>query len=239
MISNGAFRIPAIAETVPDSERSRRILAAERVEVIEHGHPALQEREVVTVGVGTATGDDVGGDAGQPDVEKEAGRVVDQVVVLVGPHEGFILRGLAVLEPCVGRNVNAGDGVVLESDRLGQAGPDINHVRHNRIPVEFGGALAGGNEGLFVVVGHLLAREPRIFGCEFRDEGSDGDAIRFLISHGGHVTVQPLFVQPLHGGAHLFVSFTRLPRIFHSGRAGSTQFSQAKRFAPGCLWTSE
>ena len=84
MMSNGALKMPAMAETVPHSVRSRCDLRAERVEVGQHGHGALHQGEVVAVGGRLADLADLGGDARQPDVVEEAGRVIDQRVVFVG-----------------------------------------------------------------------------------------------------------------------------------------------------------
>ena len=143
---------------------------------------------------------DLGGDARQPDVVEEAGRVVDQRVVFVGAHEGLVLGRLDVVEAGGVRDVDAGDAVVAQPDGLRQAGPDIDHVRHDGVPVEILGGLDGRLEGLVVIVGDLLAGVAGVLGGELGDERPDRDHVRLLVAHGGDVAVEALLVELL--GVH-------------------------------------
>ena len=99
MMSNGALRMPGDGRDGARLRAQAGGLRAEGVEVLQHRHAALEERQVVAAGVRAAGGDDVGRDARQPDVEQEAGRVVDQLVVLVGPHPGLLLSGSRYWKP--------------------------------------------------------------------------------------------------------------------------------------------
>ena len=137
------------------------------------------------------------GNPRQPDVQQEAGRVLDQLVVLVGPHEGLLLGRLAVLKARVGGNVDAGDAVVLQADRLRQAGPHVDHVRHHGVPIEIGGALARGGERLVVVVGQLLAGVAGVDPGELGHERPDGNHVGLAVAHRRDVAVQPALVAGL------------------------------------------
>ena len=46
-MSIGALKMPAMAETVPDSAREPGVLRAEGAEVLHHRHAALEQRQVV------------------------------------------------------------------------------------------------------------------------------------------------------------------------------------------------
>ena len=119
--------------------------------------PPLRNDRLCSSVIGSPTRPDRFGDTRQPDVVQKAGRVLDQLIVLVRLHERVVLGRLEVLEAHVGRHVDTGHAVVPQADALGQAGPDVDHVGHDGIPVEVGGTLAGRVKRLRVVVRQFLA----------------------------------------------------------------------------------
>ena len=198
MMSNGALKMPAMAETVPDSVRRRAICGPKAPKYCIIAMPPLTNERLLSYDVGSPDRRTAVAHARQPDVVEEAGRVVDQRVVLVGPHEGLLRRRLAVLEARVGGHVDARDAVVLQADRLGQPGPDVDHVGDDGVPVEIGGALPGGGKGLFVVVRHLLAGVAGVLAGELGDERPDRNHVRLLVPHGRRVAAHPGGVTLLH-----------------------------------------
>ena len=147
-----------------------------------------------------ARGADGSGHAGQPDVQQEAGRVRDQGVVLLRLHVGVVLRRLAVLEAGVGGDVDAGNAVILQPDRLRQAGPDVYHVRHDGVPIELGRALPRRGEGQFVVVGHLLAGVAGVLGRELGHERPDRHHVRLAVPQGREVAAEAGLIEALFVG---------------------------------------
>jgi hypothetical protein len=99
------------------------------------------------------------------------------------------------------RNTDARNAVVTQADGLCQAGPDINHVRHDGVPVEVFGGFDGSVEGFGVIVRDLLAGVAGIFGGELGYEWPNGHRIRLLVAQGGDVTIEALLVEllGLHG----------------------------------------
>ena len=176
------------------------VLRAEGAEILHHRHAALEEGKMVGRGRRLARGTDPGRHAGQPDVQQKARRVLDQGVVLVGLHVGVVLRRLAVLEARVGRDVDARNAVVFQPDRLRHAGPAVDHVRDDGIPIELGGALAGRGEGQFVVVGHLLAGIAGVLGRELGHEGPDRHHVRLAIPHRRDIAAETGLIEALFVG---------------------------------------
>ena len=83
-MSIGALKIPAMADGRARFGPQAGDLRAERREVLHHGHAALDQREVAAPRGRLAGRADVGRNPRQPDVEQEAGGVLDQLVVFVG-----------------------------------------------------------------------------------------------------------------------------------------------------------
>ena len=72
MMSIGALKMPEMAETVPDSARSRAFWGPKAVKYSIIAMPPLRKRQVVRRGDRLARLAHLGGDARQPDVEQEA-----------------------------------------------------------------------------------------------------------------------------------------------------------------------
>ena len=189
-----------MADTVPRLAPQQGVLRAEGGEILHHRHPALEEGEMVGRGRRLARGAHGSGHAGQPDVQEEARRVLDQGVILLRLHVGVVLRRLAVLEAGVGGDVDAGNAVVLQPDRLRQPGPDVNHVRDDGVPIELGRALPRGGEGQFVVVGHFLAGVAGVLGRELGHERPDRHHVRLAIVQGREIAAQTGLIEALFVG---------------------------------------
>ena len=99
------------------------VLRAEGAKVLHHRHAALEERQVVLPRDRLARLAQFRGNPRQPDVQQKTGRVLDQLIVLVRPHEGLLLGRLAVLKTRRGRDIDAGNAIILQADRLRQPGP--------------------------------------------------------------------------------------------------------------------
>jgi len=170
-------------------------LGTEGGEVLHHGHAAFEEGEIVSQCGGLSGGDDLGGDAREPDLEEKSRWIRDERIVFIGEHEGVVFGRFAVLEGGIFGDVEAGDAVVFAADGVSETGPDINHVCDDGVPVEVRGAFACGVKGEAVIVSDLLAGVAGVFGGEFRDEGADGDAVGVFVSQGGGVSFQPVLIE--------------------------------------------
>ena len=175
-------------------------LRTEGVEVGQHRHAALHQREVVAVGRRLADARDFSRDAREPDIVEESGRIVDQDIVLILTHEGAVLRRLDVVEAGRVRNADAGNAIVPEPRRLREAGPDIDHVRHHRIPIEVLRTLDGRLEGAVVVMRDLLAGHAGVSGGELRHKRADRDPVGLLVAQRGKVAAEPFAIEL--GGIH-------------------------------------
>ena len=189
-----------MAETVPDSARKRAFCSAEGAEILHHRHAALEERQVVRLGDRLARRAQLGRDPRQPDVQQEAGRVFDQLIVLVGPHEGVLLGRLAVLKTRVGRDVDAGNAVIAQAHRVG-------HRRSRRRPCSTPRRPSrnrrrtcgrrrrpGGNRG---PIPGRCSRHRRPVNSATK--GRMGTMSGLPFAHRRHVTVQPALIASFHG----------------------------------------
>ena len=93
------------------------------------------------------------------------------------------------------RYADAGNPVVAQSRRLREAGPDIDHVGHNGVPIEFLGALHRRLKGEVVIVRDLLAGHAGVLRRELGDERADGNLVRLFVAEGREVTREALLIK--------------------------------------------
>ena len=172
-------------------------LPAEALKVAEHGEAALDQCNLVAVGALLARSDNLARDPRQPDLVEIAGRIVDQVVVFLRPHPGLVFRRFEVLEPAIRPRGDSRNPVVLQPERLNQAGPDIDHVAHQGIDVEEPGGLADSGECLLEIVGHLHHVVTGQLAAKFGKERPDRHTIGLLVAHRRHEAMQALAIQPV------------------------------------------
>ena len=170
-------------------------LRSEGGEISHHCHRAFHEREVVAIRGGLADGRNFGGHARQPDVVEKARGVINQRVILILAHEGLSLGRLDKVKPRRVGDADAGNAVVTQPRRLRQAGPDINHVGNDRVPIEFLGALYRRLERQVVIVRHLLAGQAGVLRGELGHERADGNLVRLLVAQRREVACESLLIK--------------------------------------------
>ncbi len=128
--------MPQMADTVPHSVRMRSIWGPKAWKYQSIAMPPFTNDEVVPDRTWAAFGAHFRAHARQPGLVQEACGVGDQFVVFLALHEGRLLGRFAILERDVRSYVDAGHAVVAQTDRLGQAGPHVDHVGNRGIPIE-------------------------------------------------------------------------------------------------------
>ncbi len=198
IMSSGALKMPADRRNRARLAPQPCHLAGKGHEVQHHRHPALDERQIVRFGDRFPDLPDRLGHAWQPDVVEEPGGVRDQLVVLVGPHERVVFRRFQVLKAHIGRHIDPRDPVVGQVNALCQAGPHVDHVGHDGVPIEVRGAPAGGLEGLGEVMRQCLAGVSRVSAGKLRHKRANRNHVRLFVAHRRDVATEPLLVQRFH-----------------------------------------
>ena len=102
---------------------------------------------------------------------------------------------LELLKSCVSGNLYTWHSVVFQSYGLGQAGPYIDHIADNGVPVEIRCTLADRGKGIFVIVRYVLAGKSGIFSSKFRYERPNRYLVGLTIPHCRHISLQAFGVQ--------------------------------------------